>query len=156
MSDNGGAGGLPDLSGDGRLAAALVTPGRRENRSPRVLNNCRTVTEILSLGGVYSEDEIKGLIRGAGKLAADAIKKGSARNYRAAMSVIFKAAEIGQKEFGLDVPDVVVNTTQAVQFYLPHNGRDAIAEEDIIDREAAAVLNLPSIESPPDLDDDDD
>ena len=84
--------------GSGGVAEYLSRPSVRGDR---LRTKCRTVVEILQFRQangepVVLEDEARALIRAAIPLAGQAVKSGSARNYRAIMSVLGMLARLEQ------------------------------------------------------------
>lgn len=57
-----------------------------------------SIQELLGFHGVFSAEETRRLLRAAGKLAMKSAKAGQARDYKSAMDVLLKAAQIEQRQ----------------------------------------------------------
>lgn len=60
-----------------------------------------SIQELLGFHGVFSAEEIRRLLRAAGKLAMKSAKAGQSRDYKAAMDVLLKAAQVEQRQTAL-------------------------------------------------------
>lgn len=60
--------------------------------------DCRDIIAALQFGDTFTREEIQGLVRQAGTLAAKAAKAGNGRNFKRAMDVLLKCAQVEQRE----------------------------------------------------------
>ena len=97
MAETNGKHDMPDPGGNGGLT--ITDPGNTRH----LRRNARDIVRILRFEledgeTVYSEHEIKVLLRGAVPLAAQAIKDKSPRNWAAVMKVILECAKAEQND----------------------------------------------------------
>jgi hypothetical protein len=120
---------------------------------PRI--TARMINRLLEFGGVFNEEEVDGLIKAAGTLAARAAANYQPMFYRAGMSVLLTAARMqmdlerrkaAQEQTdpvtGLPAPggvNVSISTgaggTPQIAIYIPDNGREPApgGAEDALD-----------------------
>jgi len=89
---------MDDMGGDGGVEREAQVPTILSTTRAANRGRCRTVVEQLQLGGVFSPDEVKALLRAALPLAADATARRKPRDYRAAMSVVIACAQLDHEE----------------------------------------------------------
>lgn len=79
--------------------ASVPRPMVADLSNPRHFRrDCRDIVRILQFNGVFSREEIVGLVRQAGTLAAKAAASGNSRGYKRAMDVLLAAAKAEQAE----------------------------------------------------------
>jgi hypothetical protein len=86
----------PAGNGD-RPASPALLEDRRHYRA-----DARTALRLLACG-TLTEQQVEGIVRAAGSLAAKAAVEGRTREYAAATSILCKVAELGLKSRQLDL-----------------------------------------------------
>jgi hypothetical protein len=112
-------------------------------------SHARTIIQLLRFGATFSEAEVKVLIRGAAPLAAHAVLKKNARDYRAAMGVLLEC--VRREQADLDAVErnerpaggVFINTNGNAQINVLTSEQIAKVSDDELFRLHQEALGLP-------------